>query len=248
MSSETPDWRIYERFVHSLLVEEAEEDRTVIPNATLVGSISGVKRQIDVLIDARWEEDVSRRVIVDAKRYKSKVDVKDVESFEGMMRDCRAQHGILVCPHGYTAAALKRAQNTITIKLVPLSDLDEFDFGSWQPCVGACCTKNRMKSQGLVLWEMPYGLAVAAGQPDTFAIVATGKCDVCRNFHVWCWDCGETFALKDKDEYKCSCDRFWLTSIEEEIDDAQGEATQAVHLLLVLLSGAVIFVDRRKLR
>jgi hypothetical protein len=242
---ETNDWRVYERFIARLQSKEATDDLTVIPNAILIGNISGAKRQIDVLIDARWAEDISRRVIVDAKRYKRKVHVKDVESFEGMMRDCRAQHGILVCPHGYSKAAFRRAKDAITIKLVALSDLKDFDLMAWDECAGACSRPDaKITEQGLVLWDSPFGLAVA---DSPLSIVAVGKCDVCHNFQIWCWDCGQKFALQDEDEYKCNCNRFWLTSIEEEVDNPQGEIVQAVHLFLCLNMGVVIPVDRRKL-
>ena len=59
---------------------------SVTPNASLIGGISGTALQIDVLVEARFEDDCSRRIIFDAKRRSRKVDVKDVESFEGMMR------------------------------------------------------------------------------------------------------------------------------------------------------------------
>src|SRR3954468_22330294 len=96
------DWRIYERFVAKLMADQAEHDMTVLPNVKLLGTISGVHRQIDVLIDSRHDHSDSRRIIVDAKRHKRPLDVKKVEEFEGMMRDVQAHHGILVCPNGYT--------------------------------------------------------------------------------------------------------------------------------------------------
>jgi hypothetical protein len=239
------EWRKYERFVAMLQSGEATDDLTVVPNAKLIGCISGIGRQIDVLVDARWEENITRRVIVDAKRYRRKVDVKTVESFEGMMKDCRAQHGIIVCPNGYTPAALRRAQDAITIKLVPLKDLDNFDLNAWDPCTGKCQAELNADRRGLVLYDSPFGLTIA---DSPLSIVANGKCDVCNNFHVWCWVCGAKFALGDEDEYKCSCNWFWLTAIEEEVDSPTGESIEAVHLFMILLDGAVIPVDRRKLR
>jgi hypothetical protein len=47
------DWKIYERFVAHLMAEHASDEITVIPNAKIFGAISGVQRQIDVLIDAK---------------------------------------------------------------------------------------------------------------------------------------------------------------------------------------------------
>ncbi len=242
------DWRVYERFVAHLMAEHASDEITVIPNAKIVGAISGTQRQIDVLIDAKWDDDISRRIIVDAKRYKRKVDVKDVESFEGMMRDCQAQHGVLVCPNGFTKAAKKRAQDAITIKLLPLEEVEAFDLNSWDACVGSCSLKKDGDKRGLVLYDSPYGLAIGN---SPLSVMAVGKCDRCHEFHVWCWDCGQKFALENEDEYKCNCDgRFWLTSIEEDGTSPDGTIQKSVLLLLILATGiepTIIHVDRRRL-
>ena len=238
-----PDWRLYERYVAGLMSSQASDEFTIVPNAKLIGCISGVERQIDVLIDAKWDDDTKRRVIVDAKRYRNKIDIKDVEMFEGMMRDCRSQYGVIVCPNGYTEGAKQRSKDAITIKLVPLSDLEKFDLTTWEQCIGQCAKgRSKRKELGLVLYDSPYGLSVG-GSP--LSIMAVGKCDVCSEFHVWCWDCGQKFGLADETEIQCHCkDRFWLTAIEE---DASEDLT-SVCLFLILNFGAVISVDRRKLR
>ncbi len=78
--------------------------------------------------------------------------------------------------------------------------------------------------------------------------MAVGKCDVCNEFHVWCWDCGQKFTLKDEDEHACVCDgRFWLTAVEDEEEDA-GRFVKSIFLLLILAPGIMIPVDRRKLQ
>jgi hypothetical protein len=84
------------------------------------------------------------------------------------------------------------------------------------------------------------------------AVVYTGKCDVCHNFHIWCWDCGEKFALDDEIEYQCCCERLWVTAIEEEetgdgIDKAANTIHNAVHLFLIVGQNALP-LDRRRLR
>jgi len=72
------DWKKYERFIASLCsVEYQDLDITVIPNARIRGELSETSRQIDVLIDSRFGNDRSRRIIVDAKRYKRPLNVKD---------------------------------------------------------------------------------------------------------------------------------------------------------------------------
>lgn len=114
---------MYERFTAAFVSENAGIEVSVTPNAKIVGK-SRVGRQIDVLVDARWGDKRSRRVIVDAKMYGRKLDIKDVEAFEGMMRDCRADRGILFCPSGWTGGAKRRAQDAITIQMMSLEELE----------------------------------------------------------------------------------------------------------------------------
>lgn len=126
--SEWEDWKLYERLVARLMADELSTDFCVTPNAS-IQAITGIKRQIDVLIEIRHDTDNTRRLIVDAKRRSRKIDVKDVEAFRGMMEDVGATHGYLVCPRGHTSAAEKRAQTAVTIRLLPLDRLEGFDPG-----------------------------------------------------------------------------------------------------------------------
>jgi len=250
------DWRTYERFVASLC--KPSDDLTVTPNAKLIGAISGTPRQIDVLVDARFQEDASRRVIVDAKRWKKKVDVTDVEAFGAMMEDCRASRGILVCSAGFTAAAKRRAQDRIGLRLLPISELRYLDLESWEGCIGSCQTsKRRRKHRGMVLFDQPFGTTVGNAP---LIVNLVGKCDECGSFHVWCWTRGSKFALSDQSEHHCGCSWFWLTAIESEGVDEHGNELRAVLLLMTIpvvlrdpdersvgLLPAVLVVDRRPL-
>jgi hypothetical protein len=178
-----PNWRIYERFVASLYSCEASDTLTVIPNAELVG-LSGIKRQIDLLIDTRLEEDVSRRVIIDAKCRNRKIDITDVEAFEGMMRDCRAHRGILVCTSGFTEGASLRAQAHIGLRLVPLQDLESLDLTAWENCKGVCSSISGRVRKGWVLYDTAIGpvnelrrtvTAFSHGEPPACAKAGTAK-------------------------------------------------------------------------
>lgn len=85
-------WRILERVVALLTTEKYDDpDLTIIPNAKITGIISNRKRQIDVLVDYRFEQNLKRRLIIDAKERKRPIDIKEVESFEGLMKDVGAQ-------------------------------------------------------------------------------------------------------------------------------------------------------------
>jgi hypothetical protein len=118
MKPPSQSWEIYERMIARLFANQLTTDLCVTPNARIVGSISGRSRQIDVLIDSRHDTDNTRRIIVDAKNRKRKIDVRDVEAFRGLMEDVNAAHGYLICPAGRTAAAEKRAQMAVSIRIV----------------------------------------------------------------------------------------------------------------------------------
>ena len=111
-------WRDYERLLAYLTLDEYDESYTVIPNARIRGFISQRKRQIDILVDYRFDTNLERRIIFDAKLRNRPIDTKQIEAFEGLMKDVNAQRGFIICSNGYTKSALKRAQSHIGIRLV----------------------------------------------------------------------------------------------------------------------------------
>lgn len=239
------EWRIYERVCAVYKSENVGIDFTIIPNASIEGRLSKIKRQIDVLIDARWGEDFSRRIIVDAKLYGRKIHIKDVETFEGMMRDVNAHRGIIICPKGWSEGAKRRAQDAITIELLSLEDFLNNDYwGDFDQCIGEC-KKNPVKhsNKGVVIWDADHPIILNGA----ISVVFTGKCDVCHNFHVWCSACGEKFALDVEDNHKCDCGWLWSSVIEEEIEGLDEGSLKAVHLLL-LANDKLIPLDRRMLK
>lgn len=232
-----------------MAADQLSTDMCVTPNAYIRGRISDRKRQIDVLVDARHDTDNSRRLIIDAKHRKRKVDVKDVESFRGLMEDVDATHGYLVCPNGYTKAAERRAQMKVSIRLVPLNRLEGFDPSSWP-----MCRKNRC-TQGRVFWDGYPEISMklrplAGGAPKVVSFAhCVGKCDRCGRFHVHCLTCGDLFSIPDSDPddhgHRCSCRLpwFWLASIEE---DSEGAESAELHAVFVV-DGRIITSDRRSL-
>lgn len=238
-------WKKYERFVAELCSEDYQSPSvTVIPNAKIKGCFSQTTRQIDVLIDSRFGDDRSRRIIVDAKKYNRPLNVKDVESFHGMMLDCSSKVGILVCPNGYSAAAKKRAQDFINLKIVSLEELENLDLELWDDCFSDNCDEKFKR--GLVLWDAPMGIGSLASPVSVSCI---GKCDVCGDFHIWCWDCDKKFSLSDENDAQCNCEHpwFWLTVTEEdESSSNEYDQSTSVYLLLVTPSDALI-ADRKAL-
>lgn len=243
MNTDFPDWKLYELFVARLIVDQLSTDLCVTPNAHIKGCISGRSRQVDVLIDARHDTDNSQRIIIDAKKVARKIDVVHVEAFKGLMEDVGARHGYLICPVGFTAAAERRAQELISIKLLPFEELKDFDPSKWDRCQRKDCKKGVVFWDGFV--EMSLTLAPSEAGANLFVpyIYHVGKCDRCGRFHVKCVTCQELFSLKNyAGDHRCSCKPpwFWLASVET---DEKGRKSAELHV--VRFTGQVNTVDRR---
>jgi hypothetical protein len=233
MTSRPKDWEIYERFIARLIADEAPTDLCVTPNARIKGIISGRARQVDVLIDSRHDTDNSRRIVVDAKRRTRKIDVVQVEAFESCMKDVGANHGYLVCPVGHTKAAEKRAQKAISISLVPLDRLENFDPTLWPRCLSKSCRRGRVFWNGFPQFTLGEEIGV---------LHFVGKCDQCGRLHLWCHSNEHLFSLGDEDEAKCECilPAFWLTSIE-----CDENRRRSAELHAILHDGTPLTLDRR---
>ena len=231
MSATIKDWELCERWVARLIADQVSTDLCVTVNARVVGRITNRSRQLDVLIECGHDTDNSKRIIVDAKRRRRKIDVTHVEAFEGLVKDVDATHGLLVCPVGNTKAAESRARRGIAITLVPLMHLCHFDPSLWDRCQRDGCDR------GYVFWD-GYPQLKAAGGHWAHSV---GKCDRCRSFHVKCHRCGQLFWLPNEGDAQGQCKPpwFWLSSIER---DEKGRPSAELHIMQA--DGRVITVDR----
>lgn len=103
---DVPDWKKFEELAATIQSDLAP-DAKVTPNAKLPGK-SGALRQVDILIEQRTGQ-YELRIIVDCKDYKNPVDIKDVETFLGLLSDVGAHKGALIAANGFTTAAKERA-------------------------------------------------------------------------------------------------------------------------------------------
>jgi hypothetical protein len=247
----TPGWQLYERMIAQMLADQLPMTYCVTPNVHLQGRISKRKRQVDVLIDVRDDRDSSRRLIVDAKRQRRKVDVKDVEAFRGLMEDVGATHGYLVCPNGYSKAAERRAQSAISIRLVPLDRLGDFDPSAWPKCQPVDCRAGRVFWDGHP--ELALHLRSVSNLMNHQVTMLTaphyvGKCDRCGQFHIKCLTCEDILSTPENDDadygHQCSCRPpwFWLASVEE---DDHGNEVAELHA--IFLHGEMLTATRRSL-
>ena len=231
-----PSWKLYERLTAFIASQGVDAGLRVHPNVTLRGHISGIERQIDVLIECRISDYQSKRIIVDAKLHRRPLNIQDVEKFEGMIKDVRADRGILVCPNGFSEVAKRRAQRGISIKLLKPDELIDAKTNSWDICASDQCGVRISRAGCYEVWVL-YDEVFHVGMPDgPVSPVAIGKCDVCSRFNVWCWNCGQKFALEsNEDEASCNCNRFWLTSVECGVYLEDGVRLESVCLTVVMI-------------
>jgi hypothetical protein len=189
----TPD--DYEDGVAELLAEKFADRGTVERNVRLRSRSGGRDRQIDVLVRLPLADMGEELMVVDCKRYGSKVDVKDVEAFIGMVEDIGAAIGLLVTTEGYTTGATARAQSArgIRIEVVRLEDLP-----GWEPPLIVCelCLDavGEDALPGMAYIDQQDTLETEAddGIDATF-----GYCEKCGGLHIECPRCGTINAISE---------------------------------------------------
>ncbi|HEY1391383.1 MAG TPA: restriction endonuclease [Ktedonobacterales bacterium] len=238
-----PQWRIYERIVAAFKAEDIGMDTTIASNVHLMGRHSQVPRQVDVLIEARWSDGTKRRILVDAKRRRRKLDVNDVGTFLSVLDDCSAERGILYSPVGWTPAAERLARDIIRITLLNEETLDEDEWPRFEHC-GFAAEGESEPCRGVLLWN---GQQLDSLDGMLWAIYYTGTCDVCHRFHVWCWDCGDQFTIPIDNEYTCSCGRLWACITRDEPLPETTVADRYGYLVVTANGQDIHLIDRAPL-
>lgn len=135
-------WKDYEEAVY----EECQRvyhfrNAEIIKNTHIVGKVSGVKRQIDVLIKLLKDDVVISTIVVECKHYGTKIDVKIVDSFIGFLEDVGADKGIIVSEKGFSKAAINRAhkgKDDIEVDILSLGEFQQFQSQGAFPYAGDC--------------------------------------------------------------------------------------------------------------
>ncbi len=102
------DWLILEELVANIQKQLAPT-ANVEHNVHIKGRVTEVERQVDVLVTQKVGQ-YKMTIAIDCKDTKRPVDTKGVEEFSGLVNDIGANKGVLVCPSGFTKAALRTAK------------------------------------------------------------------------------------------------------------------------------------------
>ncbi|MHB1115388.1 restriction endonuclease [Sideroxydans sp.] len=103
------DWLLLEELVASIQRQLAPA-AIVEHNVHIRGRITDVDRQVDVLVTQMIGQ-YKMTIALDCKDTKRPIDTKGVEEFAGLVADIGANKGVLVCPSGFTKAALRTAKH-----------------------------------------------------------------------------------------------------------------------------------------
>jgi hypothetical protein len=102
-------WRQFEKLAEQIY-KELEPSAKVTHNDKILGQDSKIPRQIDVSIrHAIAGHDLL--TIVQAKDYAEPADVNTVGEFATVIKDVRANKGVLICKSGFTSAAMTIAES-----------------------------------------------------------------------------------------------------------------------------------------
>ena len=121
------NWKKYEKEIHAQF-QKMYPDAKITHNVKVPGRYSKIERQIDVLVED-YAAGEKVRIIIDGKYRKRNIDVKEVESFIGFMKDVEADKGLLITQKDYSQAAIDRAHNDpdrIELDILNFEELKEF--------------------------------------------------------------------------------------------------------------------------
>lgn len=210
------DWRNYETQILERLREMAGGDADVEFDASLSGRYSKIKRQVDIHVCGNFAGRVAHGTMaVDCKCFSRNVDVKDVETFIGLVDDVGTDFGLLVTTEGFSAAAANRAAAArgVRIQIVPYEALSD-----WEPPFRFCdvCTdwtSDRMPG-GVYIERFVPGDEPPGGE----LAVGAGSCDRCQAIYMEC-GCGTVnYAVEAEEgqwmECEAGCGVEWKMKVD----------------------------------
>lgn len=211
-------WQEYQEAV-GILYEQMAEIGAVSKNIMIPDKVTGQNRQIDVW----WEIPLGNhtfKVLVDAKKRNSKVDVKDVEEIEMLANAVSADKAIIVTNSEWTEPAKTRADfSGLDLRILTIDEATGLVVeDKWllcpnceEDCVILDETGFIQMDDGLINWWLG------------------GKCRECKTLVIHCQDCGHRDKILPHESWVCFCPLRWTNeeegiSIENvEISDDENE-------------------------
>lgn len=139
-------WLRFEKLV-AKVQQELAPNAVVTHDDHIRGQDSEELRQIDITVKQNIGQ-YEMLIAIDCKDYKVPVDVKDIEQFIGLVKDIKANKGVMVAANGFTDTA-KRIGGKAGLNLYRLIDTEAHD---WQTYVSipVICDFRRIRFQFII--------------------------------------------------------------------------------------------------
>ena len=191
-----PQWKLFEATIAEL-IEDLDENAEVERDVTMLGRLSGTRRQVDVLIRGSIGGEVIV-IAVECKCYSRRLGIGSVDEFAGKLLDIGVDRGILFGLSGVTGPAKRRADGAVQPRIT-IGDLvtredhlePDLDWLLGSDCPNVNCMTGRVEWSS---WETEAGDSLRAG-----------ACDTCGSWAVQCPECGDfiDFFTDDSECFSC---------------------------------------------
>jgi hypothetical protein len=104
-----PKWRRFEKLIHQIHAQLAPEGANVTLDDKITGCESKVERKLDVTIRASVAQ-YKILIVVECKDEARPIDVGTMGEFASLLRDVKANKGVMISTSGYTEAAIEMAR------------------------------------------------------------------------------------------------------------------------------------------
>jgi len=182
------DWKHYEDLVCEAMERENPE-LTFERDLKIYGNTTETNRQIDIAARGKLVgHDIF--VVLDCKKYSSKLDVNEVGSFITFLNDIGADIGILVTVIGFSKSAeILAKKSRVKLEIKTLEELQNYKI-SLDFCEE--CDSGDDHFPGVIEWqdsETLYG--------DYKKIASAGYCSRCKTLHIRCLNCNAITGIPD---------------------------------------------------
>lgn len=196
-------WQEYQDAV-ALLYEQAQGFGHVSRNVLVPDTVTGQKRQIDVLIEIEAKGH-SMKLMVDAKFHSVPIDVREVEAALALADAVGANKAVIIAASGWTAPAKTKAERAgCDLRLLSVEQaLDLIVREKWMMCPACeadCIVLDQdgavQLDDGLIIWWL------------------AGQCRSCKCVRIHCQDCGVKAYTELNGVYVCGCGHAWSSTEE----------------------------------
>jgi hypothetical protein len=108
-----PKWKRFEKLIHQIHSQLAPQGAQVTGNDKIVGCESKVERQLDVTIRATVAQ-YKLLIVVECKDETRPIDVGAMGQFASLLRDVKANKGVMISTSGFTSAAFDSTEFQVT--------------------------------------------------------------------------------------------------------------------------------------